>query len=57
MIGFDPPALLGVSIVGTLLGSVAMFFGWSLAIVYAAMFVAIMAAVIGYARWDERNRP
>jgi hypothetical protein len=57
MIGFEPPILLGVSIAGVVLAAAALLANWSLAIVYGATFAAIIVAVIGYARWDERHRP
>jgi len=57
MVRFDPPGLLGVFIAGILLASAALLADWPVVIVYAATFAAIIVAVIGYARWDERHRP
>jgi hypothetical protein len=52
MIRLHPPILLAVVIAGIVLA----IFGGTILALYSGLFVSIGAAVIGYARWDERHR-
>jgi membrane associated rhomboid family serine protease len=53
----EPRSLAAVVVLGVLLGAIALAVGWPVWLAHLSGAAATLAAVVGYARWDERHRP
>jgi hypothetical protein len=52
-----PQSLVLLVIAGLLLAIVGVRLGGPIWLLHVGGGIAVLAAVIGYARWDERHRP
>jgi hypothetical protein len=53
----EPKSLILVVAAGLVLGVLALRAGWPVWFAHVGVGISTAAAVIGYARWDERHRP